>query len=113
MWSDVPFLVLQTVFVVGALSIELSQAAKERLIEVGFDPALGARPLRRAMQREIEDRLSESMLSGQLESGHHIKVDFVDGEFTFDNQPRGERISVGVNTGGEISATPEVTAFGE
>ncbi len=96
------------------MSIELSQAAKERLIDVGFDPALGARPLRRAMQREIEDRLSESMLSGQLESGHHIKVNFVDGEFVFHNEPRGEKLSVGVNTGsGDISATPEVTAFGE
>ncbi|GGD30532.1 ATP-dependent Clp protease ATP-binding protein [Microbacterium faecale] len=96
------------------MSIELSQSAKERLIDVGFDPALGARPLRRAMQREIEDRLSESMLSGQLESGHHIKVDFVDGEFVFHNEPRGEKLSVGVNTGsGDISATPEVTAFGE
>jgi len=95
------------------MSIELSQAAKERLIEIGFDPALGARPLRRAMQREIEDRLSESMLSGQLESGHHIKVDVVDGKFTFENAPRGEKLSVGVNTGGDITATPEVTAFGE
>ncbi|MGO1254946.1 MAG: ATP-dependent Clp protease ATP-binding subunit [Microbacterium gubbeenense] len=92
------------------MSIELSQPAKERLIEIGFDPALGARPLRRAMQREIEDRLSELMLSGELESGHHIKVDFVDGEFTFHNELRGERISVGVNTGGDIPSTPELAA---
>ncbi|MBX3088789.1 MAG: ATP-dependent Clp protease ATP-binding subunit, partial [Cryobacterium sp.] len=41
------------------LTVELTQAAKEQLIELGFDPALGARPLRRAMQREVEDRLSE------------------------------------------------------
>ena len=40
------------------MTIELSRAAKEKLIEIGFDPALGARPLRRAMQHEIEDRLS-------------------------------------------------------
>ncbi|MGO1839198.1 MAG: AAA family ATPase, partial [Candidatus Microbacterium stercoravium] len=92
------------------MSIELSQTAKERLIDIGFDPALGARPLRRAMQREVEDRLSELMLSGQLESGHHIKVDFVDGEFAFHNEPRGERISVGVNTGGDLSTTPELAA---
>ncbi|GGO64792.1 ATP-dependent Clp protease ATP-binding protein [Microbacterium nanhaiense] len=92
------------------MSIELSQAAKERLIEIGYDPTLGARPLRRAMVREIEDRLSESMLSGQLESGHHIKVDFADGQFTFENAPRGERIAVGVNQGGDLSATPDIAA---
>ncbi len=40
------------------MTVELTLAAKERLIEVGFDPALGARPLRRAVQHEIEDRLS-------------------------------------------------------
>jgi len=95
------------------MTIELSQAAKERLIEVGFDPALGARPLRRAMQREVEDRLSEQLLNGQLESGHHIKVDLVDGQFTFHSAPRGEKVAVGVNTGGDISATPDLAALGD
>ncbi|RFA07684.1 NDP-hexose 4-ketoreductase [Subtercola boreus] len=65
------------------LTIELALPAKERLIEVGFDPSLGARPLRRAMQNEIEDRLSERILQGELNAGDHISVDFVDGEFTF------------------------------
>ncbi|GAA1000530.1 MULTISPECIES: ATP-dependent Clp protease ATP-binding subunit [Subtercola] len=65
------------------LSIELSLAAKERLIEVGFDPSLGARPLRRAMQNEVEDRLSERILLGELNAGDKIYVDFVEGEFTF------------------------------
>jgi ATP-dependent Clp protease ATP-binding subunit ClpC len=65
------------------LTIELSLAAKERLIEVGFDPSLGARPLRRAMQNEVEDRLSERILTGDLNAGDHIYTDFVDGEFTF------------------------------
>jgi ATP-dependent Clp protease ATP-binding subunit ClpC len=92
------------------MTIELSQAAKERLIEIGFDPALGARPLRRAMQHEIEDRLSERILNGQLETGHHIKVDVEDGRFVFENAPRGERVAVGVNTGGAITATPDLTA---
>ncbi|MGW9113859.1 ATP-dependent Clp protease ATP-binding subunit [Microbacterium sp. NPDC055683] len=95
------------------ITIELSDAAKERLIEVGFDPALGARPLRRAMQREVEDRLSELLLNGQLDSGHHVKVDFADGAFRFDSAPRGERVSVGVNSGGDISATPDLAALGD
>jgi ATP-dependent Clp protease ATP-binding subunit ClpC len=65
------------------LTVDLTVAAKERLIDIGFDPALGARPLRRAMQREIEDRLSERILQGELVAGDHVHVDFADGEFSF------------------------------
>jgi ATP-dependent Clp protease ATP-binding subunit ClpC len=65
------------------MHIEISPAARERLSEIGYDPTLGARPLRRAMQREIEDRLSERILSAELLAGDLVKVDLVDGEFTF------------------------------
>ncbi len=76
------------------LTVELTQAAKEQLIELGFDPALGARPLRRAMQREVEDRLSERILQGELSAGDHVHVDFKDGEFQFTTtrQPGREQI---------------------
>ncbi|MGW9021387.1 ATP-dependent Clp protease ATP-binding subunit [Leucobacter chromiiresistens] len=73
------------------MHIEISTAARERLAEVGYDPTLGARPLRRAMQREIEDRLSERILSAELLAGDLVKVDFVDGEFTFATEPRADR----------------------
>src|SRR5690606_25448 len=66
------------------MTIELSQAAKELLIEIGFDPALGARPLRRAMQQKIEDRLSEKILHGELNPGDHVEVDVENGEFRFE-----------------------------
>ena len=66
------------------LSIEMSDAAKDRLIDIGFDPTLGARPLRRAMQSEIEDRISERILDGDLSAGDHIKVDYAGGEFEFE-----------------------------
>ena len=71
------------------LTIELSLAAKEKLIEIGFDPSLGARPLRRAVQHEVEDRLSEKILHGELNAGDHVHVDFVDNEFviTTSRQP--------------------------
>jgi ATP-dependent Clp protease ATP-binding subunit ClpC len=65
------------------LTIELTDAAKKRLMEIGWEPALGARPLRRAVQREIEDKISEQILQGELKNSSHIKVDFVDGEFVF------------------------------
>ncbi|CAB4893975.1 MAG: AAA domain-containing protein [Actinobacteria bacterium] len=70
------------------MTIEISLAAKERLIDIGFDPTLGARPLRRAMQREVEDRLSEKILEGELTAGAHVHVDLVDGEFVFTTTSR-------------------------
>ena len=73
------------------MTIELSEVAKEQLIKVGYDPALGARPLRRAVQHEIEDPLSEKILRGELIGGDHVSVDHRDGEFTFDVQ-RSERV---------------------
>jgi len=70
------------------MTIEISQAAKQRLIELGYDPALGARPLRRAVQREVEDQLSELMISGKLPNSSHVVVDFVADAFTFDSKVR-------------------------
>ena len=95
------------------MTLELSLPAKEKLIEIGFDPALGARPLRRAMQREVEDRLSEKILHGELDAGDHVKVSVENGEFTFEHAPRGEKVAVGAIVG-EISATPDLAvASGE
>ena len=70
------------------MTLEVTQAAKERLIEIGFDPALGARPLRRAVQREVEDKLSEKILHGELVNASHVTVDFVGGEFVFTSRIR-------------------------
>ena len=70
------------------MTLELTPAAKEKLIQLGYDPALGARPLRRAVQREIEDKLSEKIVRGELSSSAHITVDLVDGEFTFTDRSR-------------------------
>ncbi len=65
------------------MTITLTPAAKQRLIELGYDPALGARPLRRAVQREIEDKLSEKIVRGELVSASHVDVDLVGDEFVF------------------------------
>ena len=70
------------------MTLEVTTAAKERLIEIGFDPALGARPLRRAVQREVEDKLSERILHGELVNASHVIVDFVDGKFVFTSKVR-------------------------
>src|SRR5699024_12065114 len=57
------------------MGIELTQKAKDLLAKRGFDPVLGARPLRRTIQREIEDQLSEKILYGEIGAGEIICVD--------------------------------------
>ncbi|HAM25982.1 MAG TPA: NDP-hexose 4-ketoreductase, partial [Microbacteriaceae bacterium] len=65
------------------MTIELALPAKEQLIKIGFDPSLGARPLRRAIQHEVEDRLSERILTGDLNAGDHVHVNYLGDEFVF------------------------------
>ncbi|HEX3623528.1 MAG TPA: ATP-dependent Clp protease ATP-binding subunit [Acidimicrobiales bacterium] len=65
------------------LTLELTQAAKFLLAEKGYDPTLGARPLRRALQRMVEDTLSERILWKQFRAGETIIVDAEDGEIVF------------------------------
>ena len=64
------------------MTLDVTDAARRELLTIGWDPMLGARPLRRAIQHEVEDMLSEQILHGELHAGSHVVVDFVDGEFT-------------------------------
>ncbi|MEH7072334.1 ATP-dependent protease ATP-binding subunit ClpC [Neobacillus drentensis] len=63
------------------ISLELTAAAKEKISQEGYDPEYGARPLRRAIQKHIEDRLSEELLKGTLLTGQHAIIDVDNGEF--------------------------------
>ncbi|MEW2012641.1 MULTISPECIES: ATP-dependent Clp protease ATP-binding subunit [Microbacterium] len=92
------------------MTVELTDDAKDRLIEIGFDPTLGARPLRRAMQREVEDQLSERILRGELNAGDHVKVDTENGRFVFATTRQEGREAVGVGAAGEITASPDIIA---
>jgi ATP-dependent Clp protease ATP-binding subunit ClpC len=62
------------------IKVKLSDAAKDFIIEKGFDRAAGARPLRRTIQRFIEDPLSDEMLRGTFGEGDTVKIDFAGGE---------------------------------
>ena len=67
------------------MDIVLSDEAMTKLIAVGYDPVYGARPLKRAIQQEIENPLSVKLLSGEFVAGDTIKVDVdAEGNFTFD-----------------------------
>ncbi len=93
------------------MSLELTDAAKTLLGERGFDPVLGARPLRRTIQREIEDKLSEKILFDEIRPGQIILVDVVgegkDREFTFRGEPRPSSVPDAVPAGLAIDAGPE------
>ncbi|NYI69423.1 ATP-dependent Clp protease ATP-binding subunit [Spelaeicoccus albus] len=85
------------------MGIELTSAAKRILATRGYDPVLGARPLRRTIQREVEDQISEKILYGELNSGQIILVD-VEGEgddavFTFRGESKPELPEVASVTG--------------
>jgi ATP-dependent Clp protease ATP-binding subunit ClpC len=70
------------------VEIELTDRAKEVLAEKGYDPALGARPLRRTIQRMVEDPLSEKLLYKEFTAGQTIIVDARDGEVVFEAASR-------------------------
>jgi len=69
------------------VDIELTDAAKSLLAEKGYDPALGARPLRRTIQRLVEDPLSEKLLWKEYKAGTTIIVDVRDEEIVFEGAP--------------------------
>ena len=66
-----------------SVDFELTQAAKDEIVREGYDPAYGARPLRRTVQRRIENELARRILSGEVESGQKVTVDFVEGAYRF------------------------------
>jgi ATP-dependent Clp protease ATP-binding subunit ClpB len=61
------------------LSLEVSDAVKDRLVNLGYEPALGARPLKRAILREVQDPLAEALLGASYPAGSRVAID-LDGE---------------------------------
>lgn len=65
------------------IEIEIKESAKELLAEKGFDPNLGARPLKRVIQKQVLDPLSLRIVSGEIKEGERVVVDFADGKVFF------------------------------
>ncbi|MBM3174023.1 MAG: AAA family ATPase, partial [Chloroflexi bacterium] len=80
------------------IKLEVTDAARDFLGEKGYDPTFGARPLRRVIQTEVEDRLSEALLRGEFRSGETLKLDY-DGEKIV------IRGAAGVLSGGDASSS--------
>lgn len=99
------------------MSIELTDKAKVLMATKGYDPSMGARPLRREMQRNLEDPLSEKILFGEIKPGEKITVD-VEGEgelqkFVFSSAPLGELDSASFEKAFKQDEAEEVPAVPE
>ena len=66
------------------VTLALTQAATDLLIEEGYDPVYGARPLKRVIQRRVVDPLAQQLIRGEVRDGDHVLVDAQDSEFAFD-----------------------------
>ena len=82
------------------ITLTVSDAFKERLVEEGYNPAYGARPLRRAVMRLLEDSLAEEVLSGRIKDGDSAQVDVEDGKVVVKHLT------------GTVSGTPELAGAG-
>jgi hypothetical protein len=71
---------------VTLIFVSPSQKAKELIVESGFDPAFGARPLKRAVIRELETPVSRLLIAGELVQGGTLQVDVEDGKLNFSCQ---------------------------
>ena len=69
------------------MALQMSDAALQKIAEAGFDPVYGARPLKRAIQQEIENPLSKALLQGKFGPKDVIVVDARNGELVFEKAP--------------------------
>ncbi len=76
-----------------AIQLRASPAARQLLADLGYDPEMGARPLKRVIQNKVEDRLSDAVLSGEFKNGDRVLVDAAEGEIVLrldEAEPQGE-----------------------
>jgi ATP-dependent Clp protease ATP-binding subunit ClpC len=66
------------------IDLSFTDAASKYLAKIGFDPLYGARPLRRAIQQQVEDNLSEEILANRIAFGDSVEVDVKDDKLTFE-----------------------------
>jgi ATP-dependent Clp protease ATP-binding subunit ClpB len=83
---DIQMARLQRLLEDRKITLELTDAAREWLGRVGYDPVYGARPLKRAVQRHLQDPLADALLSGRIKDGDTVRVDEGDGELVLDRE---------------------------
>jgi ATP-dependent Clp protease ATP-binding subunit ClpB len=81
---DIQLRHLQNLLSDRKIKVEVTLEAKRRLAEEGYDPVYGARPLKRVIQRQIQDPLALKLLEGKFQDGDRITVDVRDGQYVFE-----------------------------
>jgi len=82
------------------ITLEVTEAARDYLAEKGYDPDYGARPLRRLVQSEVEDALSDALLLGTIRDNSRVRIDYQEGKLTFTT----------LETDGQVTDQQEVLA---
>ncbi|MDR6303247.1 ATP-dependent Clp protease ATP-binding subunit ClpB [Nitrobacter vulgaris] len=83
---EIQFSRLQKLLEDRKIVLDLDTAARDRLAEKGWDPAYGARPLKRVIQRSVQDPLAEMILAGTIHDGDHVAISVKDGVLTFNGE---------------------------
>jgi ATP-dependent Clp protease ATP-binding subunit ClpB len=84
---DIQFKRLERLLEDRKITLKLSEAGRAWLAEKGYDPAYGARPLKRVIQKNVQDPLAELLLSGEFVEGQTLNISAAGGELTFDGKP--------------------------
>jgi ATP-dependent Clp protease ATP-binding subunit ClpB len=77
------------------MGLEWTDALREHLAEIGYDPVFGARPLKRVIQREVQDPLALAILRGDFTEGDTVRVDYRDGQVVFDRVASAAEVAAG------------------
>jgi ATP-dependent Clp protease ATP-binding subunit ClpC len=93
---DLEFSKVQDRLIDHGLELSLTDAARDHLADRGYDPNLGARPLRRVIQTDVEDALSEAVLADRFSEGDVVIVDVEDGELVFTPEERESESEISV-----------------
>jgi ATP-dependent Clp protease ATP-binding subunit ClpB len=80
---DIQLLYLRKRLAERNMDLALDDAARDLLGEAGFDPVYGARPLKRAIQQQIENPLAQRILEGEFQPGNRVRIGVHDGQLTF------------------------------
>ena len=91
---DIQLLRLKALLVDRKMDVTLTDAARELLAEKGYDPSYGARPLKRVIQKSIQDPLAEEILAGRVKDGDQVEVGVANGKFTFNGLVMGDQPKV-------------------
>jgi ATP-dependent Clp protease ATP-binding subunit ClpA len=72
------------------VDFRITEAAKAKLLDEGFDADFGARPMRRIVEKRVENELAKRVIGGEFDEGDCVVVDVVDGDYTFTREEAGE-----------------------